>query len=89
MKQHLFAAITELNGECEYTTSILVCCDKDADLNELADTIASDWRGEAEFCEQEGVYMGADGCAVALPELRPVTDEEAQVMGKYLLTLGY
>ena len=38
MKQHLFAAITELNGECEYTTSILVCCDKDADLNELADT---------------------------------------------------
>ena len=34
MKQHLFAAITELNGECEYTTSILVCCDKDADLNE-------------------------------------------------------
>ena len=33
--------------------------------------------------------MGADGCAVALPELRPVTDEEAQVMGKYLVTLGY
>lgn len=61
MKQHLFAAITELNGECEFTTSILVCCDKDADLNELADTIASDWRGEAEFCEQEGFTWALTG----------------------------
>jgi hypothetical protein len=81
---HYFGTIFERNREQEYTIPVVFTAENDDDAASTLDAIASGWytypdppEDGADYSFGDGIFAGPDAC-------RLITDEEFEVLRKYL-----
>lgn len=88
MKEYHFCSVTEVNGGVEYSSSFLMLRRENESIDELLMSVVLNYRGEGDGeLEEDGLVWFSDCLAISEWSSRKITEEDANVLKKYLSVL--